>query len=151
LTGSGRCEVSGPQVLAGVWRERAPLDTADLGALTNATRDFNDRSLVEAVAEAARRPGAAEATRIHAFALLFSYAVPGIYIDARDLLQPGDQQIGTYSVTHDTRTYHTRESLGDLRPEMGALLRAIVEAEPASRVGKAAAMVLRELRYHRES
>lgn len=140
-----RCDVSGPAALASVWREAAPSDTAELGLLFNVTRDFNDRRVVDAVAAAARRSGAPETTRIYAFALLFNYAVPGRYIIIQQLLQPGEFPPRIRYFTHDDRGKSTRAVLGDLRPEVSAVLRSVATAEPGSRVGIAAATVLRRL------
>ena len=140
-----RCDVSGPVTLASVWREAAPSDTTELGRLFNATRDFNDRRVVDAVADAARRRDAPETTRVYAFALLFNYAVPGRYIIIQQLLQPGEFPPRVRYFTHDDRGDSTRAVLGDLRPEVSALLRSVAVAEPGSRVGVAAQTVLRRL------
>lgn len=139
------CDISGPQVLADLWRNAAPAEPEQLRRLFSATREFNDRRVVDAVADAALRPGMPETTRIFAFTLLYSYAVPGIYIDARDLLNPGNLPPGTSSFSHDERTYRTRELLGDLRPEVRRILRSVIDAEQNSRVGIAAGTVLRRL------
>ncbi len=138
-----RCGASGPAVLASVWREAAPSDIMGLGLLFNATRDFNDRQVVDAVAEIARRSNTPEITRIYAFALLFNYAVPGQYLDIEQLLEPGEFPPGISFVTHDYRAHATRAILGDLRSEVSAVLRSVAAAEPTSRVGIAAATVLR--------
>ena len=140
-----RCDASGPAVLASVWREVAPSDIMGLDLLFNATRDFNDRQLVDAVAEIARRSNAPETTRIYAFALLFNYAVPGQYLDIEQLLEPGEFPPGISFVTHDYRAHATRAILGDLRLEVGEVLRSVAAAEPASRVGLAAETSLRLL------
>jgi hypothetical protein len=139
-----RCDDSGPQVLADVWRTNAPWDRGALARLFNATRDFNDRRIVDAVADVARRSGAPETTRIYALTLLYSYAVPGLYIEPDDLIN--DVRPAVSAVTHDDRVKQTREILGDLRPAVGELLAGIVAREPGSRVGTAAAAVLRHLR-----
>lgn len=139
-----RCDQSGPQVLADVWRSATPSDPEQLAALFNASRDFNDRRVVDAVADLARRSGAPEEARIYAFALLYSYAVPGLYIGVDDLL--GGRRPGIGSVSHDARTRETRVALGDLRHEVCTLLAAIVDSERETRVGTAAATVLRYLR-----
>ncbi|HST59286.1 MAG TPA: hypothetical protein VLK84_11365, partial [Longimicrobium sp.] len=140
-----RCDASGPAVLASVWREAAPSDTTGLDLLFNATRDFNDRRVVDAVAAVARRTGAPETTRIYAFALLFNYAVPGRYLNIEQLLQPGEFPPRIRYFTHDDRGDSTRAILGDLRPEVSEVLRSVAAAEPSSRVGIAAATVLRRL------
>jgi hypothetical protein len=140
-----RCDASGPAVLASVWREAAPSDTTGLGLLFNATRDFNDRRVVEAVSDVARRREVPETTRIYAFALLFNYAAPGRYIIIQQLLQPGEFPPRIRYFTHDDRGESTRAILGDLRPEVSAILRSVAAAEPGSRVGIAAATVLRRL------
>lgn len=139
-----RCDQSGPQVLADVWRSAAPTDPEQLAELFNASRDFNDRRVVDAVADLARRSGAPEEARIYALALLYSYAVPGLYIGVDDLLS--GRRPGISSVSHDTRARETRAALGDLRPEICALLAAVVDSERDTRVGTAAAAVLRYLR-----
>jgi len=140
-----RCDISGPEVLAAVWRERVPSDTVELGELFAATRDFNDRRVVDAVADVARRTQAPETTRIYALALLFNYAAPGLYVDFHDLLHPGSHLPALSSVSHDTRAQETRALLGDLRPAVREILGSVVAAEPASRVGSAAGIVLRLL------
>lgn len=140
-----RCDTSGPEVLASVWREAPPADTIELGRLFNATRDFNDRRVVDAVADLARRGDAAETTRIYAFALLFNYAVPGSYIETGALLRGA--RPGISFVTHDDRARDTRAILGDLRPGVREILNSVAAAEPDSRVGIAAATVLRNLGY----
>jgi hypothetical protein len=139
-----RCDDSGPQVLADVWRTDPPAEPQALAELFNSTRDFNDRRIVDAVADVARRSGAPETTRIYALTLLYSYAVPGLYIEADDLINGARPAIS--SVTHDARVKETRELLGDLRPAVGELLAGIVAREPRSSVGTAAAAVLRYLR-----
>ncbi len=144
-----RCDASGPAVLASVWREAAPSDTTELGMLFNATRDFNDRRVIDAVADAARRRNAPETTRIYAFALLFNYAAPGSYLNMKQLLEPGEFPPRISFITHDDRAHATRAILGDLGPEVSAVLRSVAAAEPDSRVGIAAATVLRRLEDHR--
>lgn len=139
-----RCDDSGPQVLAEVWRSAVPSDPEQLAELFNASRDFNDRRVVDAVADLARRTEAPETSRIYALTLLYSYAVPGLYIDTDDLLSGRRPSIG--SVSHDTRAHETRAVLGDLRPEMSTLLAEIAGAERDTKVGTAAATVLRYLR-----
>jgi len=141
-----RCDESGPPALAEFWRRAAPSDMEELGRLFNVTRDFNDRRVVDAVAETARLGSAPETTRIYAMALLFNYAVPGIYIEAGDLLDPTIRFPTMGWVTHDDRADSTRALLGDLRPEVSEVLRSVTAAEPNSRVGVAAATVLRSLR-----
>jgi hypothetical protein len=141
-----RCDQSGPAALAAFWRSGAPENAAELDQLFNATRSFNDRSVVDAVAEVARRGTATETTRIYAFALLFSYAVPGWYIEIADLLRPRETPARMSAVTHDASARSTRAVLGDLRPEVSAILQSVVEAEPNSRVAGAAETVLRWLR-----
>lgn len=142
-----RCGTSGPSVLADVWRERAPSDTTELGELFAATRDFNDRRVVDAVAEVALRAQAPETTRIYALALLFNYAVPGQYLDFQDLLQPQGILPALSSMSHDTRAHETRAMLGDLRPEVRELLGSVIATEQDSQVGKAAGIVLRLLSH----
>lgn len=141
-----RCDESGPSVLAEVWRAAPPTQPDRLAELFNATRDFNDRRVVDAVADVARERSAPDATRIYAMALLFNYAVPGLYIDIEDLLNPGDAPAGLGSVSHDTRAHATRAQLGDLRPQVGELLDSIIAREPDGNVGQAAATILRYLR-----
>lgn len=140
-----RCDQSGPAALAEFWRREAPAEVAELDLLFNATRSFNDRRVVDAVAEVARRRTAPETTRVYAIALLFSYAVPGRYIKVADLLHPREQSARMSAVSHDERARGTRAVLGDLRPEVGALLRIVAHSEPGSRVGIASAIVLRRL------
>jgi hypothetical protein len=140
-----RCDTSGPEVLATVWRERAPSDTTELGELFAATRDFNDRRVVDAVVDVARRTQASETTRIYALALLFNYAAPGFYIDLQDLLHPGNHLPPLRGRSHDTRAHETRAVLGDLRPEVREVLSSVVASEPESRVGVVASTVLRLL------
>lgn len=142
-----RCDQSGPPALAEFWRRAAPSDTAELGLLFNATRDFNDRRVVDAVAEIARLGSGSETTRIYAFALLFNYAVPGIYIDVGDLLDPADRFPAMGWSSHDDRARDTRAILGDLRPEVSEVLRSVIATEPRTRVGVAAEIVLRSLGY----
>lgn len=113
--------------------------------LFNATRDFNDRRIIDALAGVARRSGVAEETRVYAFALLYSYAVPGIYIEIEDLLDSEEEYPALGASSPDERTYRTLELLGDLRPEVGRLLRSVMEAEPDSRVGDAARTILEVL------
>jgi hypothetical protein len=142
-----RCDASGPEVLARVWRERAPSDTTELGELFNATRDFNDRRVVDAVADVARQRDAPETTRVYAMTLLFNYAVPGMYINFQHLLQPRGILPSLSSMSHDTRADETRAMLGDLRPEVRQVLESVVASEPGSRVGMAASTVLRVLAH----
>ena len=141
-----RCDESGPMALADVWRNVASRQPENLGVLFNATRDFNDRRVVDAVADVAREGSAPDATRIYAMALLFNYAVPGLYIDIEDLLNPSDAPAGLGSVSHDTRAHETRAQLGDLRPQVGELLDSIIAREPNGKVGQAAATILGYLR-----
>lgn len=137
-----RCDESGPAVIADVWLTAAPGDQGKLRELFNVTRDFNDRRVVDAVATAAREASTPEVTRIFALALLFNYAVPGLYIDTDDLLDPGDTPPGLWGVTHDDRASETRAVLGDLRPVVSELLQSIIVREPQGRVGVAAAAIL---------
>jgi hypothetical protein len=139
------CDESGPRTLAMAWRTSVPGDPASLGLLVAATRTFNDRSVVDAVSDVARNRDAPEAARVHAFTLLYSYAVPGLYVDAGDLLDRPDAPPAIVAVSHDHHVHQTRASLGDLRPEVGRLLGEVVATEPATRVGCAAASVLRYL------
>ena len=106
-----RCDASGPAVLAGVWREAAPSDIMGLDLLFNSTRDFNDRRVVEAASDIARRREAPETTRIYALALLFNYAVPGRYLNMKQLLEPGEFPPRISFVTHDDRAKATRAIL----------------------------------------
>lgn len=128
-----RCDVSGPDVISDLWRNAAPSDPGALGQLWNATRHFNDRRIVDAVAEVALRKTAPDTTRIFAFTLLFSYAHPGAYVDEADLLDPGETPPPVSSRTHDTRMDETRARLGGLRPEVAELLETIAAQEPGSR------------------
>lgn len=114
--------------------------------LFNATRDFNDRRVVDAVMDVARQTTADETTRIYAFALLYSSAMPPGYLDVDDLLNPGDTPAAMGWFTHDTRTRVTRAVLGDLHEEVRAVLQSIAESEPGTRVGIAAGAVLRRIR-----
>lgn len=141
-----RCDQSGPATLADAWRTPVPAEPSQLDELFNATRDFNDRRVVDAVATVARDASTPDVTRIYALALLFNYAVPGLYIDTDDLLHPGDTPPGLGGVSHDTRAHTTRAMLGDLRPQVRELLESIIAREPAGRVGVAAATILRYLR-----
>lgn len=140
-----RCDQSGPAALADYWRSRAPEAPDELDLLFNATRTFNDRRVVDAVAEVAQSRTAAETTRVYAFALLFSYAVPGRYIEVADLLHPREASTRMSAVSHDASARTTRAVLGDLRPEVRTILESVVGTEPNSRVGIAAATVLRRL------
>lgn len=141
-----RCGESGAAVIAGVWERAAPSDPSELRHLFEVTREFNDRGVVDAVAKVARQADAPDVTRIYAFALLFSYAVPGQYIVVQDLLVvPEGRGPGMAWESHDDAVKQTRPLLGDLRPEVAGVLRAVVETEPSSRAGVAAATVLSRL------
>lgn len=139
------CDESGPRILAMAWRSRLPGDAASLGQLVAATRTLNDRSVVDAVSDVARNREAPDAARVHAFALLYSYAVPGLYVNPGDLLDRPDAPPAIIAVSHDHHVHQTRAILGDLRPEVGRLLGEVAAAEQATRVGRAAASVLRYL------
>jgi hypothetical protein len=141
-----RCDESGPVVLAELWRTAPPAEPAALAQLYRATRQFNDRRLIDAMIFILRHEQAPETTRVSAGTLLFSYAVPGTYLDADELLG-GSESPALRRLSHDTRARETRARLGDLRPELKNVLGSVADAEPASRVGRAAATMLKYLGY----
>jgi hypothetical protein len=128
-----------------MWRTALPADSGGLVALITASNSFNDRGLIDAITDVVRRSDAPETTRIHAAALLFSYAVPGIYLNTDDLLDGTSRSPRISAVTHNTRASETRARLGDLRPELAGLLASIIAVEPRSPTGRVAATLLRYL------
>jgi hypothetical protein len=141
-----RCDASGPRVLADLWLAATPAEQGELERLFNVTRDFNDRQLLDAVIDVARRSGAPETTRVYAFALLYSYAVPGLYLEIGDLLDPRGTPPGVFAVSHDTPAHETHAVLGDLRPEVAAILNEVATSDPSTRIRQAATTVSRRLR-----
>ena len=122
------------------------IEPAALAQLYRATRQFNDRRLIDALFFVVRRDDRPDATRVSAGTLLFSYAVPGIYLDADELLQ-GSESPGISGVSHDLRARQTRALLGDLRPELRTVLGSLVATESETRIGRAARTMLDYLGY----
>lgn len=140
------CEESGPDVLVAVWRTAAPENRIALMELVRATGNFNDMRIVNVLAEVFGSGRHSDTTRIYAGVLLYSYAVPGIYLDEDDLLKGEKRSPAMRMVSHDTRADNTRATLGDLRSKVFEVLTSVATAESGGAVGNAARTMVRLLR-----
>lgn len=99
----GRCEVTGPPVLAALW-SRPPSDTDDLNQLFLSSYRLRDSRVTAAVVQAAGDPVLPQIVRLAAIRVLAGHAVPEFLLSNTDLLRP-DSDSARYmfpSVDHAT-------------------------------------------------
>jgi hypothetical protein len=117
-----KCDQTGGTTLALMWAHAPPSDRDKLAELVGASRYFPTREMFDALRAVAEDRGADTTVRVHAIALLASFAQPGIYLDMRDLLEPRPGRFPrTWTMSGDAGL-NDRGELTNVVPEVRALL-----------------------------
>ncbi|HEY0018347.1 MAG TPA: hypothetical protein VGC13_18725 [Longimicrobium sp.] len=125
-------------VLVSLWEQRTT-DEWTLQQLAIATYRLRTRELLAAVSSAARGVENAPLVRAYALGMLYSFAVPGSSIDARNLLQVQEnKRLIIYQVSGDG---DLPSHVGDVRAEVRALLAEIIAAGGDPQVVRAATAI----------
>lgn len=130
-----QCGESGSSALASVW-EQSSTDEWTLQQLAITTYRLRTRGVFVAVSRAARSQENARLVRVYALGMLYSFAVPGSSVDARELLQPREnRRVRIYQVSGDG---DLQNHVGDVKAEVEALLAEIIAAGGEPSVVRAA-------------
>lgn len=149
----GRCDESGPPVLARMWREAAG-DTASLGHMIYRSVSMRDRRVYDVVSAIARDRSVPELKRAAGLHLLGRWARPGFSLQYRQFFVPGYEPAERYGgrsavtlryIDHDTQDEGAEPLPATIKADVVRLAREISANDPNYRLKAAAALLVKGL------